>query len=1062
MLSGIEGRRRRRAHSEEAPESVRKKNSRSGCLSRVTMLYHATEVLLSDPKNVDKVKQKLLEIDEAFSRFEQVHYEYISTPDGDMVVWGSEARYFKEHFRRKMDFVSGIERWIQDVGLNAGAREENEIPVEDSVSTANSSQSSHSSRLSIRQLKANQAIAQLKLYQLKKRQELLRQEEETKLELELLDVQFEIRKTGLQIKLLQDEKLVDLAKLPNVFEDLKPFSEGVIVGAAHAPHQEYSNSRVELNVGSQDLPLRLKSNAQEYKSWSAGPTAPFVHPEATGSVLPGGVMHSVALTMKQGFALPKSIVNNAASESEKLMYLPQYISGAANDIIKCCLVMDPSLGYQRARELLQERFGHPFTIASKYVTRLTEGPPLKPGDRAGLLAFADKLKDCEHTLESIGYLDEINSADNLRGIVQRLPYHLRTKLVEVADEIQQTGQRTNISHIAEFVKVKARVANNPVFGCVVDIARDRSENERRNPKSRSATLTGERDKSFEERLEIMKKAQLCFNCFKYGHIGVGCLAKGACEVPGCKRRHHTLLHPPSPPPAVEGSDRVADKGTQAESGAPFQSGQTKSTSAGEGKVCLRVVLVKVRGHDDASKTIETYALLDGGSDISLCDKKLAVDLGAQGRQKTFDLTTQEKKDSPRVGHELSLVVEPLDGCDRVNVVRLWTVNKLNASGRSIPSEQDLRQWPHLRDIKLPSTSEKEVRLIIGTNVPDAFWVLEEKRGNKGEPYAIRTPLGWTIMGPMHKNVGGECHLNVNFVGSAEPVGEKNDCPMHQLERFWEVENYGVVPQSKLSMSVEDKRALEVMDQSVKLEHGHYQIALPWRNYPPVLPYNRCMAAKRLLAPKGRFMQDVLNKPGKTRAVFDCAAKHKGTSLNDQLLTGPDLTNSIVGVLMRSREEQVALSADIECMLHQVRVVPSKITKNPGRKAVAKLMLNSFWGKFGQQTNKSQTCQITEARDLLEMLDDPLVHVQDIRILSPEIVEVLYQRDASDPVKGMTTNIFIAAFTTALARLKLYESLERVQQQVLYNDTDSVVYRWKPGDAEIPLGDYLGDMTNEMD
>ncbi|PFX17955.1 hypothetical protein AWC38_SpisGene17711 [Stylophora pistillata] len=724
--------------------------------------------------------------------------------------------------------------------------------------------------------------------------------------------------------------------------------------------------------------------------------------------------------MKQGFALPKkkltvfdgdpleywnfiksfetSIVNNAASESEKLMYLLQYTSGAANDTIKCCLVMDPSLGYQRARELLQERFGHPFTIASKYVTRLTEGPPLKPGDRAGLLAFADKLKDCEHTLESIGYLDEINSADNLRRIVQRLPYHLRTKFVEVADQIQQTGQRTNISHIAEFVKVKARVANNPVFGCVVDIARDRSENERRKPKSRSATLTGERvstfntqetksggrqspppffkpasfmkcpscsgdhsfarcrcfkNKTFEERLEIMKKAQLCFNCFKYGHIGVGCLAKGACEVPGCKRRHHTLLHPPSPPPAVGGSDRVADKGTQAESVAPFQSGQTYSTSAGEGKVCLRVVPVKVRSHDDASKIIETYALLDGGSDISLCDEKLAMDLGVHGRQKTFYLTTQEKTDSPRVGQVLSLVVESLDGSDRVDIVRLWTVDKLNASGRTIPSEQDPKQWPHLRDIKLPSTSEKEVRLIIGTNVPDAFWVLKEKRGNKGEPYAIRAPLGWTLMGPMHKNIGGECHLNVNFVGSAEPVGEKNDCLMHQLERFWEVENYGVVPQSKLSMSVEDKRALAVMEQSGKLEHGHYQIGLPWRKYPPVLPYNRCMAEKRLLELKGRFMQDgellknykttteqyltkghasrvplneiqvknkpiwylphhpVLNKPGKTRVVFDCAAKHKGTSLNDQLLTGPDLTNSIVGVLMRFREEQVALSADIE-------------------------------------------------------------------------------------------------------------------------------------------------------
>ena len=63
---------------------------------------------------------------------------------------------------------------------------------------------------------------------------------------------------------------------------------------------------------------------------------------------------------------------------------------------------------------------------------------------------------------------------------------------------------------------------------------------------------------------------------------------------------------------------------------------------------------------------------------------------------------------------------------------------------------------------------------------------------------------------------------------------------------------------------------------------------------------------------------------------------------------------------------------------------------------------------------------------------------------------------SDPIKGMTTNVFIAAFTTAMACLKLYESLERVQQQVLYYDTDSVVCRWKPGDPEILLGDHLGE------
>ena len=62
-----------------------------------------------------------------------------------------------------------------------------------------------------------------------------------------------------------------------------------------------------------------------------------------------------------------------------------------------------------------------------------------------------------------------------------------------------------------------------------------------------------------------------------------------------------------------------------------------------------------------------------------------------------------------------------------------------------------------------------------------------------------------------------------------------------------------------------------------------------------------------------------NKPGKVRVVFNCAAMYKGTSLNSQLLQGPNFMNSLVGVLNRFRQEDVALAADIEAMFHQVQV-----------------------------------------------------------------------------------------------------------------------------------------------
>ena len=58
-----------------------------------------------------------------------------------------------------------------------------------------------------------------------------------------------------------------------------------------------------------------------------------------------------------------------------------------------------------------------------------------------------------------------------------------------------------------------------------------------------------------------------------------------------------------------------------------------------------------------------------------------------------------------------------------------------------------------------------------------------------------------------------------------------------------------------------------------------------------------------------------------RIVLNCTAKFRGTSLNDQLMHGPDLPNNLFGVLNRFRQEAIALVLDIESMFHQVKVDP---------------------------------------------------------------------------------------------------------------------------------------------
>lgn len=82
--------------------------------------------------------------------------------------------------------------------------------------------------------------------------------------------------------------------------------------------------------------------------------------------------------------------------------------------------------------------------------------------------------------------------------------------------------------------------------------------------------------------------------------------------------------------------------------------------------------------------------------------------------------------------------------------------------------------------------------------------------------------------------------------------------------------------------------------------------------------------EELMQKKGKLWyiphHGVYHRPKKKlRVVFDCAASFQGVSLNTELLQSPDFANSLVGVLMRFRQEPVAFMADIEAMYYQVKI-----------------------------------------------------------------------------------------------------------------------------------------------
>ena len=75
----------------------------------------------------------------------------------------------------------------------------------------------------------------------------------------------------------------------------------------------------------------------------------------------------------------------------------------------------------------------------------------------------------------------------------------------------------------------------------------------------------------------------------------------------------------------------------------------------------------------------------------------------------------------------------------------------------------------------------------------------------------------------------------------------------------------------------------------------------------------------------------------------------------------------------------------------------KIEHNPGLRALAKMMLNSMWGKFGQRQNKTRVKEFNDPQTFCSFLDSSTLDVWHFSLVNDNIVEVHYQHQEEDGV-----------------------------------------------------------------
>lgn len=217
-----------------------------------------------------------------------------------------------------------------------------------------------------------------------------------------------------------------------------------------------------------------------------------------------------------------------------------------------------------------------------------------------------------------------------------------------------------------------------------------------------------------------------------------------------------------------------------------------------------------------------------------------------------------------------------------------------------------------------------------------------------------------------------CHNNIQVKEgySNTPQRHNPHSLPHEEDRGWvDTDDLGVAvfestrDDNKPALSIDEKAFLTIMDTEVCQDDSNSWVApLPFRSPRQPLPSNRKQAVKRLDSlrrtlekrPEMKthyidFMQKMLDndqaerappleagkehwylptfgvyhpkKPGQIRVVFDSSAKYEGVSLNDVLLSGPDLNNTLLGVLLRFRKEPVAVTADVQQMFYCFVVRP---------------------------------------------------------------------------------------------------------------------------------------------
>ncbi|XP_069108188.1 uncharacterized protein [Argopecten irradians] len=484
------------------------------------------------------------------------------------------------------------------------------------------------------------------------------------------------------------------------------------------------------------------------------------------------------------------------------------------------------------------------------------------------------------------------------------------------------------------------------------------------PQSNSHSIDQCKDfkkRSLDEKREYIRQNRLCFRCIGPAHTARNCKEDVKCSECG-SRRHLFVLH--------ESRSRPEEQKTTGDphGGEPpdLNSKCTAVCGTGvSGRSCAKTLLVDVYPEGRPDKAITVYAILDDQSNCTLASPQLLDALDVPCTEICYTLSSCSGKWKSSGRRAVGLTVRSADGSGSVYLPSIIECENIPMDSSEIPTPEIVQKVDHLKPIAkdIPKyRPECFMGLLIGRDLPEAHHVHEQIVCRNKAPFAQKTILGWVVvgemcLGKMHSPTG----TGVKVLKTKITNGRGSLFPPCEQNLYLKYDDLFVKTSDdeKIGWSVEDRKFRDLMERECSRdENGFWVAPLPFRTPRQSMPNNRKMAWKRANildaslkknqtkrqhfitfmdkvltsraaevapSPKGEVWYlpifGIYNpkKPGKIRGVFDSSAEFEGMSLNGNLLTGPNLTNSLLGILLRFRKDAYAVSGDIEQMFYRFLV-----------------------------------------------------------------------------------------------------------------------------------------------